>query len=141
MLHYMFLPYRRYFDFQGRSSRAEFWSFFLLGFAVLVVTYVLYMISGAMEPGFDPDTHETGATFYLATAIFGIFALVSVIPGIALEVRRWHDIGKTGWFWFIRFVPVIGPLVVLAFMAMKGNAGGNQYGPDPLPSGAAHAFA
>ena len=140
MLRYMFLPYRRYFEFGGRSCRREFWSFFALAAGVFAVTAILFASAGAFEPGFDPDTSDPGPGFWLGTAIFTIFFLVSAIPATALEVRRWHDIGKSGWHWFIRFIPLVGGVIVLIFMALKGNAGGNQYGADPIPSGAAHAF-
>lgn len=141
MLKYMFMPYRRYFDFSGRSCRSEFWSFFVLAASVFAVTVILYASAGALEPGFDPDTSDPGPGFMLGTAIFTIFFLVSAIPATALEVRRWHDIGKSGWHWCIRFIPIVGGIIVLIYMAMKGEAGGNKYGPDPKPSGEAHAFA
>ena len=140
MLKHMFMPYRRYFDFRGRSSRAEYWSFFLLMAGIIALTALLYAQAGAFEPGFDPETSDPGFGWTLGTAIFGIFFLVSGIPAIALEVRRWHDIGKSGWYWWIRFIPLVGTIIVLVFMAMKGNAGGNRYGPDPLPGGDARTF-
>ena len=54
-----------------------------------------------------------------------------LIPGIAAVVRRFHDIGKSGWWYFIAFVPCIGIFPLLYFLVKPGDVGENQYGPDP----------
>lgn len=131
MFEYMFMPYRRYFDFSGRSSRSEYWYFMLLFVTVIIIAYAMMFASGALEPGFDPDVNDPGALFYVGTFGFGIFAVASLIPAIAVEVRRWHDQEKSGWFWFIRFIPLVGGIIVLVFMCMAGTTGSNKYGTDP----------
>ena len=128
MLEYMFMPYRRYFDFKGRSGRSEYWWFTLLWVIALFVTYGVLISSGAMEPGVTEPS--AGAT--VVALLFGLFALASIIPMIAVEVRRWHDLDKSGWFWFVRFVPLVGGIIVLVFMCMKGTSGSDRFGPDPL---------
>ena len=61
----------------------------------------------------------------------GLYSLALLIPSIAVTVRRLHDTGRTGWWWWIGLVPVIGIIVLLVFMAFEGEPGQNQYGPDP----------
>jgi uncharacterized membrane protein YhaH (DUF805 family) len=61
----------------------------------------------------------------------GIFALALLIPQIGLGVRRLHDIGKSGWWYFIILVPVIGILVLLFFFVTDSQAGENEYGSNP----------
>jgi len=65
-----------------------------------------------------------------------LFALASLIPGLACCVRRLHDIGKSGWWVLIGFIPLVG-LVLLVFTLMDSQPGPNQYGPNPkeLPAG------
>ncbi len=65
-----------------------------------------------------------------------IFTLAILIPNIAITVRRLHDIGKSGWWYFIGFIPLIGWLVMIYFLVQKSQPGDNQYGPHPLPAGA-----
>ena len=64
-------------------------------------------------------------------AIVVLYYLASLIPSISVTVRRLHDIDKSGWWYFINFVPAIGGLWALVLMCIDGTRGPNQYGPDP----------
>jgi uncharacterized membrane protein YhaH (DUF805 family) len=128
---YMFLPLRRYADFSGRSRRMEYWMFvlfvtlvFIGGVAVLIalVGSVESLSSGGGDP---PPGIIAGA------ALLGVFYLAILIPMLAVQVRRFHDQGKSGWMVLLNFIPYVGGLVVLVFMCMEGTRGPNQYGPDP----------
>ena len=59
----------------------------------------------------------------------GIVSLVHLIPGIAVSVRRLHDIDRTGWWLLIGFVPLIGAIVLLIFYVTPGTPGANRFGP------------
>ena len=130
MLEKMFLPYKRYADFKGRSTRSEYWWFMLFFVGVIAIGYAMMGASGAFDPAFDPDT-DAGALFYIATLGIFVFVLASLVPAIAVEVRRYHDQDRSGWFWFVRFVPIVGGFIVLVFMCLPGTKGDNRYGPDP----------
>ena len=54
-----------------------------------------------------------------------------MVPELAVSVRRLHDIGKSGWWLLLWFVPFIGPIVLLIFTLLDSEAGDNQYGPYP----------
>ena len=54
-----------------------------------------------------------------------------IIPSFAGVVRRLHDTNRSGWWLFINFVPVVGPLILLSFTVTNGNVGENRFGPDP----------
>jgi len=60
-----------------------------------------------------------------------IYSLAVFIPITALSVRRLHDIGKSGWFYFLNLVPLIGSIILVVWACFKGNEGENKYGPDP----------
>jgi len=67
-------------------------------------------------------------------AIFSLYVLGTLIPIVALSVRRLHDIGKSGWWYFIQFVPLIGSIWFLILMVTDSQPGSNQYGSNPKES-------
>lgn len=116
------MPLKRYADFTGRSCRREYWMF-QLTLAVFGII-VLIMIGGDLGSG---GGALTGFTLLLA----GVATLGLIVPLIALQVRRFHDQDKSGWFALLNFVPYIGSIIVLGFMLIEGTKGENSYGPDP----------
>lgn len=104
--------------FGGRARRSEYWYFALFYFIIAVVLYFI----GAM----------------IKTALlYDLYVLATIIPSIAVTVRRLHDTGRSGWWWLILLVPVIGWIVMLVFCLQEGQHGANQYGADPKAVGAA----
>lgn len=71
-----------------------------------------------------------GGGFLAIVALMMLVNLALLVPTIAVQVRRFHDLGYSGWLWLINLVP-LGSLVVLVFMCLEGNPGHNLYGPDP----------
>jgi uncharacterized membrane protein YhaH (DUF805 family) len=65
----------------------------------------------------------------------GIFSLAVLLPGIAVSVRRLHDLDRSGWWLLLAFVPVVGIIVLLIWFCTKGTDGSNRFGPDPLGGG------
>lgn len=60
--------------------------------------------------------------------------LINPLPGIAVSVRRLHDLDRSGWWLLIALVPLIGAIVLLAWFCSRGIGGANRFGPDPLGS-------
>lgn len=67
----------------------------------------------------------------LFMAVPTLYSLAVIIPGIAVSVRRLHDIGKSGWYLLVGFIPLIGVFILLYFMVVDSNPGNNEYGPNP----------
>jgi uncharacterized membrane protein YhaH (DUF805 family) len=63
-------------------------------------------------------------------ALCFLYALVAIFPGLAVSIRRLHDVGKSGWWMLLTFVPVAG-LILMVFFAFDSEVGDNQYGPNP----------
>ena len=63
--------------------------------------------------------------------LYLIFLLASIIPSIAVQVRRLHDTGRSGWWILLSFIPLVGPIVLIVFYVMDSEAGVNKYGPNP----------
>ena len=57
-----------------------------------------------------------------------LFGIATFIPGIALGIRRMHDIGKSGWWLLIGLIPIVGWIVLIVWLATKSDAGSNQWG-------------
>ena len=130
-MEYMLMPLKRYVDFAGRSRRKEFWTWFLF---VIVMYFVLMYLDAALGLGGTATGYaEGGSVGFNMTGgwLTILFALAVLIPNIAVSVRRMHDIGKSGWFILIGLIPLIGWIYVIYCYVQPGQAGPNQYGPDP----------
>ena len=106
-----------YSDFSGRARRSEYWWFTLVNVGILIVISILRAIGGPI-----------GA---IGTLAYLIVALGTLIPSIALAIRRLHDTGKSGWFLLISLIPLVGPIVLLVFMFTDSHQSANEYGPSP----------
>ncbi len=129
-MEWMILPYKRYADFSGRSRRKEYWMFAMFYAAVFLVLMFSALFSSFPIPE-DSPTQEIGSVGITLFVLLAVFALVSFIPALAVQVRRFHDQDKSGWLILLNFVPYIGGFVVLVFMCLEGTRGENSYGPDP----------
>lgn len=121
---WIILPLQRYAQFEGRSVRKEFWMFQLLYVALFLFTAI---IVGA-------GTDEYGEGTGLAKLTVGLFAIALLglfVPLIAVQVRRFHDQDKSGWFALLNLIPYVGFLIVLGFMLIEGTRGSNRFGSDP----------
>lgn len=114
-------PIIKYGSVQGRASRSEYWGFHLLLLIGIFLLSFLILIVAQLE----------GAKS-VAGLLFLFFVLGSLIPSMAVGIRRMHDIGKSGWWLFINFIPFVGHLIFLIMVCTKGTIGDNKYGPDPL---------
>ncbi len=131
MMEWMLMPLKRYADFSGRSRRKEYWMFALLQVIIIVALAIIGGVLGSFTP--DPaGSMSTGGT--LMIALFGLYALAIFIPSLAVQVRRFHDQDKSGWFVLLGFIPYVGGLIVLVFMCLDGTKGKNRFGDDPKMS-------
>jgi uncharacterized membrane protein YhaH (DUF805 family)/DNA-directed RNA polymerase subunit RPC12/RpoP len=105
-----------YFSFDGRISVADYW---IKGFLVIFPLGLLALLV-------DTAMGASGI-------IYAIFLIASIWTGAALLVKRWHDRNKSGWYYWILFIPLVGPIWTLVEAGcLQGTKGGNRYGPDPL---------
>ena len=104
---------KKYAEFSGRARRKEYWMFILfnmlVAFGVNIVDVVLGM-DGVLAAG---------------------YSLAALIPAWAVFTRRMHDIGKSGWWWLIGLIPLVGAIVLLVFACKDSEPGDNAYGPNP----------
>jgi uncharacterized membrane protein YhaH (DUF805 family) len=135
-MEYMIMPLKRYAEFSGRSRRKEYWMFVLFQILVLVPVAIVAALLGS--PSEDP-ADPLGSTAVLILA--GVYILLFFIPGLAVQIRRFHDQDKSGWFILLGFIPYVGSLILLVFMCLEGTRGPNRFGPDPKDPYAEDVFA
>ena len=120
--------FSKYATFEGRASRSEYWFFYLFNILREIGLYVVGLILGAIVG----DATGALAGMGIGYVLFCLYALVALIPYISVFVRRMHDIGRSGWWFWIGLIPIVGAIVQLVFLVTGSDRGDNQYGPEPL---------
>jgi uncharacterized membrane protein YhaH (DUF805 family) len=92
IVEWMLMPLRRYFDFEGRSRRTEYWMFFLLHF-ILLMPPLFMVIAGIIA---NPESNELSGITIAGFGFMFLIWLVFLIPMLAVQVRRFHDQDKSG---------------------------------------------
>ena len=104
---------KKYAEFSGRACRKEYWMFVLFNMLIALGIQIIEAVLG------------TGGM------LGGLYSLAVLLPGWAVFTRRMHDIGKSGWWWLIALIPLVGAIVLLVFMCKDSEPGDNVYGPNP----------
>ena len=115
--------FSKYATFKGRASRSEYWFFLLANLVVILSVIMLSALIGADSNG-DP----TAMGSILGVALI-VWYIGSFLPTLGLLVRRLHDTGHSGWFYWIVLIPFVGAIILLVSLAKKGDVIPNQYGP------------
>lgn len=96
-----------YCKFTGRARRSEYWFYTLF---CLIINVILLLI-------YEPLQY--------------VFSLAIFLPSLGLCVRRLHDINKSGWWYLLAFIPLVGAIIIIIWFCKEGTHGPNQYGEDP----------
>lgn len=149
MLEWMIMPLKRYADFNGRSRRKEFWSFFLLNMIVVTVVMSLVFSTGGMARLAEAGQAGAGvlavygAMFSGVGVLLAVWWLATIVPNVAVAIRRLHDRDMSGWWYpgfivlgLIPFIGFIATIAMLVVFCLEGTPGPNRFGPDP--KGPAH---
>lgn len=126
-MNYYLSAFKKYAVFSGRSRRSEYWYFVLFNVIFAIVAMLLDKMLGTNFSinTFNGPIELPYGYFYL------LYLLVVLIPSLAVAVRRLHDVGKSGWFFLICFIPIIGSIWLLVLMCTDSISGANQYGINP----------
>jgi uncharacterized membrane protein YhaH (DUF805 family) len=108
----------RYASFGGRARRSEYWYFTLFHLlAILLANVVSYLAMLAIPA--------------LGFILYSIVIFGTLLPHLAVSVRRLHDVNRTGWWYLFGFVPLLGAIVLLVWFCTDGTRGPNRFGADP----------
>lgn len=110
---------KQYLDFSGRARRKEYWMFFLFNFIFALVALILDNVLGISS-----EDSVNGP-------IYTLYTIAMFIPGLAVGIRRLHDVGKSGWTFLIILIPIIGAIWLLALFCNDSEQGTNKWGQDP----------
>lgn len=105
--------FSKYADFSSRSRRAEYWKILVFN---MLVCFVIGSLCGLIDLG------------TVGTVILGLYGVATLVPGLAIAVRRLHDTGHSGWFYLLLFVPIVNlwPIILILFIDSKPEA--NKWG-------------
>lgn len=126
-MEWMIMPLKRYAEFSGRSRRKEYWMFVLFQLLVMIPMAFIAILATGGSGDEGPGAFGGIVLVLLGLLYLGLF----FIPGLAVQVRRFHDQDKSGWFILLGFIPYIGGIILLVFMCLEGTRGSNRFGPDP----------
>jgi uncharacterized membrane protein YhaH (DUF805 family) len=111
--------FQKYIGFSGRAARSEYWYWVLFVILVQIVAWLIDMtLFGFNTTGVNP--------------IGALASLALFLPGLAVSIRRLHDIDRVGWWVLLALIPVIGAIVLIYWACLRGTVGANRFGPDPL---------
>jgi len=116
------MPWRKFAVFSGRARRREYWTFALVHFIPGMIL-TLGTLAG------DRGVRE------LCTLVSAVLVLATIVPNLAVSVRRLHDTGRSGWFLLVGLLPFVGGIILILLMALDGEPNENRYGPDPKTNG------
>jgi|ERR1700722_15602796 uncharacterized membrane protein YhaH (DUF805 family) len=105
--------FSNYVNFSGRSCRSEYWYWILF---IIVADIVAGIIDYAIG----------------IQVVTGLFGLATILPNLAVAIRRLHDLDRTGWWIFIGLIPLVGWIILIIWYCTRGTNGPNRFGPDPL---------
>lgn len=101
---------KRYAVFSGRAARTEFWMFALFN---LIASVILTLVDSVLGVG---------------ALLSSLYSLAILLPSLGVGIRRLHDTGRSGWWYFIALIPLVGIIVLLVFWIHDSQPGDNQYG-------------
>lgn len=103
-----------YCNFSGRSSRSEYWWFYLFTFLLGIVINILSFSLGEFM-----------------TVVGWIVDIALLLPSLGLAVRRLHDTDRSGWWLLIGLIPIVGIIILIVFFCQDSQMYPNEYGPVP----------
>jgi uncharacterized membrane protein YhaH (DUF805 family) len=111
--------FQNYVGFSGRAARSEYWYWVLFIVLLSIVALLIDLtVFGFNTTGVNP--------------ISVIVSLATLLPNLAVSIRRLHDIDRVGWWVLLALIPLIGGIVLIVWACMRGTVGANRFGPDPL---------
>jgi uncharacterized membrane protein YhaH (DUF805 family) len=113
-----------YFDFKGRARRTEFWMFILIN---IIISVILAVLDDLLGLNFG-SKEQNG---FLST----IYSLLIFVPGLSVTVRRLHDANKSGWYYALILIPIIGWIWLLVLLCTDSFPKGNKWGENPKGTG------
>lgn len=130
--------FSKFVTWQGRAARSEYWYFALFCFLCQIAAGIVDSILGTGFKYMNPMTGVEQSMFY--GWIYMLTGLVLFLPNLAALVRRLHDTDRSGWWYWIALIPLIGIILLIVWLASRGTSGNNRFGADPLGGDLGNTF-
>ena len=117
-----------YVNFCGRVRRKEFWMFHLF---VAIFTLLCIILDNILGTVFVIDLGTVGLISIPVGWLFFLCSIFHFLPSLSLVVRRLHDVGKSGWWYLIGLIPIIGGVFLIVFLCSEGDKNENKWGLNP----------
>jgi uncharacterized membrane protein YhaH (DUF805 family) len=117
--------FKKFGDFSGRARRKEYWYFVL--FHIFIQLAILFIFGG-------PDVLNQNSNATLGTMgviVLILYIIITFIPALGLQVRRYHDTNRSGFYIFMSLIPCVGAMLQVIALCTEGDRFANKYGPDP----------
>lgn len=111
---------QNYVGFTGRARRKEYWMFALINIIIYVIVAILAAITDSS----------------MLFGLLGLYGLAIFLPSLAVTVRRLHDTGRSGFWYFIAFVPFVGGIILFVFTCLDSQLENNEFGANPKTNAA-----
>jgi uncharacterized membrane protein YhaH (DUF805 family) len=118
-MHWYLDGLKQYVVFSGRARRKEYWFYQLFNCLFVGALLVVDSMTGTMRG-------KSGLGM-----LSGLFVLATLLPSLAVLIRRLHDTNRSGWWCLVGAIPLVGPIIILAFTCMDSEPSANEYGPNP----------
>ena len=125
---------QHYADFSGRACLREYWGIVLFNVLILaVLTIILSFVCTILFSSIEINGEATfSPLFFLLLDIpIYIYSLIWLLPGLAVSVRRLHDIGKSGWNLLWILLPIVGAIMLIYWYCQDSQLGENKWGANP----------
>ena len=143
--------FKKYATFSGRARRREYWFFAIFNTIIVLPLFIWFFIGmfesifrlHAMNSELHSLQHMSESQFldffanlfsvsvWLPLLLILLYSLIILLPTIAVSVRRMHDIGRSGAYILLSFIPYVGSIIWIVLTVLDGQPGDNEYGPDP----------
>jgi len=130
------MAFKNYANFKGRSRRSEYWFFFLFNFIISSIIIILMIATiKKVESSSYSYPYVYYYTYYKVNPFISVLSyiqfFVMIVPILSVQVRRLHDIGKSGVYLFFYLIPLVGAIIIIIYFCKDSEPGNNLYGPSP----------
>jgi uncharacterized membrane protein YhaH (DUF805 family) len=123
---------RQFADFKGRARRKEYWMFVLFN---IIFSILAMVVDGLLGTRFNVENIYGDPTLSYYGWVYVLYAVVVLLPSLAVGVRRLHDVGKSGWMMLVALIPIIGSIWLIVLFCTDSEHGPNKWGDDPKSDG------
>tara|TARA_B100001564_G_scaffold158766_1_gene133390 strand:+ start:137 stop:529 length:393 start_codon:yes stop_codon:yes gene_type:complete len=117
-----------YVNFSGRARRKEFWMFQLF---LIIITTICISLDNILGTVVAMDFGPFGLIVLPFGWLYFLCGIFHFLPSLSLVVRRLHDVGKSGWWYLIGLITIIGVVILIVFFCSEGDKNENKWGLNP----------